>query len=147
MNAPAREEVFTTDSVEATQALGAALAARFTKGDCVALIGLLGAGKTALVRGLAAGLGVQDTRVVCSPTYVIVHEYAGRLPVYHLDLYRLGGPEEFVDLAVEEMLAEGVVIIEWAERARQYLPRRRWQIEIEITGKHSRRLRLTRVER
>ncbi len=147
MNVPAQEEVFSTDSVEATQALGAELAARFSKGDCVALIGPLGAGKTALVRGLAAGLGVQDTRVVCSPTYVIVHEYAGRLPIYHLDLYRLGGPEEFIDLAVEEMLAEGVVIIEWAERAGQYLPARRWHIEIEITAQHSRRLRLTKVGR
>jgi tRNA threonylcarbamoyladenosine biosynthesis protein TsaE len=164
--APPNAETFETRGPCGTEALGRRLAKRFRAGDCVALIGPLGAGKTALVRGIAEGLGVADNRAVSSPTFVLVQEYAGRVPVYHVDLYRLGmqagdggavspsGNEaniaivasELAGLGLGEMLAAGVVIIEWADRAADALPRPRWQIRIEHAGPRSRRFRVERVE-
>lgn len=100
-----------------------------------------------LVRGMAAGLGVADTRIVSSPSFVLVHEYDGRLPIYHVDLYRVLAPAaELIDLGFDEMLAEGVVLIEWADRAEEALPLPRWQIDIEITGRRSRHFTLRRIE-
>jgi len=135
-----RTETIQTGSADETQAFGRAFADRLGAGDCVALVGPLGAGKTVLVRGMAEGLAVADTRLVCSPTYVIVHEYAGRCTLYHLDLYRIGSEDELADLGTEEMLAGGVVVVEWADRAAGRLPPRRWTITIEMTGAQSRRL-------
>ena len=139
-------EQFQTNSVEETIALGERLARRFDVGDCVALVGDLGTGKTVLVRGIAAGLGVADERIVSSPTYVLVQEYAGRVRLYHVDLYRLTAAEdELADLGIEEMLADGVVVIEWADRAAGTLPRPHWLITIQPTGKASRQFTLERV--
>ena len=139
-------EVFETDNPEATVALGRELAGRLHPGDCVAIVGDLGAGKTVLVRGLALGLGLADARDVSSPTYVLVQEYAGRVPIFHVDLYRLTAPQvELAELGIEEMLAEGVVLIEWADRAGPALPRPRWQIEITVTEPDHRRLDVRRL--
>jgi tRNA threonylcarbamoyladenosine biosynthesis protein TsaE len=141
------EETFTTSSPAGTAELGRKIAARLRAGDCVAMTGDLGAGKTALVRGIAAGLGLDDDRIVSSPTYVLVQEYPASMPVYHLDLYRMGAPEaELGDLGLEEMLADGVVLIEWAERAAAALPRPRWELSIAITSRRGRRFTLRRVE-
>ena len=138
-------ETFETKSVRGTLALGRKLARRLTAGDCVALIGPLGAGKTALVRGLVQGLGLADSRMVSSPTYVLVQEYPTRVPVHHIDLYRMGSPAaELADLGIEEMLQRGVVLIEWADRAAPALPTPRWEIRIEVTGAHTRKFRLSR---
>lgn len=139
-------ETFETDSAAGTELLGGELAGRFKVGDCVALVGGLGSGKTVLVRGLAAGLGVDDVSLVCSPSYVLAREYPARMTVYHLDLYRIGGDAELAALGMEEMLADGVVLIEWADRAEKYLPLPRWQVSIEITGADTRRLTLSAVE-
>ena len=140
-------ETFTTSSPAATNELGNRLAARLGAGDCVAMTGGLGAGKTALVRGIATGLGLADLRMVSSPTYVLVQEYPASVPVYHLDLYRMTSPEaELEELALEEMLADGVVLIEWAERAENALPRPRWEIDITITSQRGRRFTVRRVE-
>jgi len=140
-------ETFTTRSPAGTGRLGRELAARFQVGDCVAMTGDLGAGKTALVRGIAAGLGLTDERMVSSPTYVLVQEYPASVPVYHLDLYRMTSPEaELGELGLEEMLADGVVLIEWADRASAALPKPRWELRIEITSARGRRFTLTRVE-
>jgi tRNA threonylcarbamoyladenosine biosynthesis protein TsaE len=140
-------ETFTTSSPAATNELGKRLAARLRAGDCVAMTGGLGAGKTALVRGIAVGLGLADQRMVSSPTYVLVQEYPAAVTVYHLDLYRMTSPEaELGELALEEMLADGVVLIEWAERAKAALPRPRWEIGIAITSQRGRRFTLSRVE-
>ncbi len=139
-------ETFETDSATGTDLLGRELAGKFKVGDCVALVGGLGSGKTVLVRGLAAGLGVADVSLVCSPSYVLAREYPARMTVYHLDLYRMGSGAELAALGLKEMLADGVVIIEWADRAERYLPRPRWQITIEITGADTRRLTLSAVE-
>lgn len=139
-------EIFETNSPQQTDALGRELGGRFVVGDCVALVGPLGAGKTALVRGLASGLGLDDQRLVASPTYVLVRQYPGRCTIYHVDLYRLAAPEaELADLGIDEMLADGVVLIEWADRAAGQLPRPHWRIDIEITGQNSRSFRLQRI--
>ena len=97
-----------------TEAIGADLATRLGAGSRVLLYGELGAGKTAFVRGLAAGLGV-DPDDVSSPTFTLVQEYRGRLPLYHVDLYRLA-PGEVDDLGLDALAADGVLAIEWAER-------------------------------
>ena len=141
-------ETFETKSVAGTVGLGRRLARRLGAGDCVALTGELGAGKTVLVRGIAEGLGLTDRRMVSSPTFVLVQEYPARVPIYHIDLYRLTSPgEELADLGIEEMLSGGVVLVEWADRAGQALPRPRWAVRIEITGPHERRFTVERVER
>ncbi len=111
-------ETVQTSSVEETLDFGRRFAERLKVGDCVALIGQLGAGKTALARGIAMGLGLSDERIVSSPTFVLVQEYPTRPKLFHIDLYRLSQPEiELADLGLDEMLAEGIVLIEWADRA------------------------------
>ena len=142
----ATAETFTTASPAGTKALGVKLASRLGCGDCVALVGDLGAGKTAIVRGIAAGLGLADDRLVSSPTFVLVQEYPARLPVFHIDLYRLAeASRELEQLGLAEMLSQGVALIEWADRAGETLPRPRWQITITHTGKRSRRFVLERI--
>jgi tRNA threonylcarbamoyladenosine biosynthesis protein TsaE len=136
---------FHSDSIEATQEFAADMGAKLEPGACLALIGPLGAGKTAFVRGLARGLGVPDPRVVSSPTYVLLQEYAGRCPLFHLDLYRMNDPqEELEDLGLDEMLAEGVAAVEWADRALDALPEDRMVIHFEPSGPESRILRVRR---
>ena len=139
-------ETFKTGSAKATFELGQKLAQRFAPGDCVALVGSLGAGKTVLTRGLAVGLGLADEKLVASPTYVLVHEYPGHCPIYHLDLYRMGDADmELRDLGLDEMLADGVVLIEWANRAERALPHSHWQIDIEILSPRRREISLRQI--
>ena len=113
-----RAEEVTTDSESGTSAAGERLARVLGAGDVVLLFGELGAGKTAFVRGLARGLGAEPEDV-SSPTFTLVQEYrGGRLPLYHVDLYRLE-PAEIADLGLDEMIeGDGVVAIEWADRWR-----------------------------
>jgi tRNA threonylcarbamoyladenosine biosynthesis protein TsaE len=126
-----------TQSDEETRAFGESLGRRLGPGQVVCLIGPLGAGKTTLAQGIARGLEVED--VVNSPTFTLVQEYAGRLRVYHLDVYRLSGPEEAADLALDEMLnAGGVVIIEWPERIAAVLPPERLEVRLEPQGEDHR---------
>jgi tRNA threonylcarbamoyladenosine biosynthesis protein TsaE len=106
----------TTRSEAETAAVAHDLAARLDAGFVVLLYGELGAGKTAFVRGLAEGLGVQPDEV-SSPTFTLVQEYrGGRLTLVHADLYRLDNPREFDDLGLDEIGADGVIAIEWAEK-------------------------------
>ena len=130
-----------THSEDETQAVARALAARLAAGDVVLLSGQLGAGKTAFVRGLAAGLGI-DPDEVCSPTFTLVHEYrGGRLTLYHADLYRLEKAATG-DLGLEEMGArDGVLAIEWPDRLTHALPGA-IPVQIEITGDTTRRILL-----
>ncbi len=134
--------VFSSGSEEATCRLGRALAEVLPPGTTLALCGPLGAGKTRLVQAIAAGLGV-DPRDVRSPSFVLVHEYAGRLPVYHFDAYRLRDQQEFLDLGPDEYYERpGVTLIEWADRVADCLPAARIDVRIKITGPHSRRFTL-----
>jgi tRNA threonylcarbamoyladenosine biosynthesis protein TsaE len=139
-------ETYTTHSMEETVALGREFAQRLGVGDCVALSGQLGAGKTQFARGVAVGLGLADGRMVSSPTFVLMQEYPARMPVYHQDSYRLYDPTvELIELGFEEMLGSGVVVLEWAERAPEGLPPGGWRVDIEIAGVESRTIRIARL--
>jgi tRNA threonylcarbamoyladenosine biosynthesis protein TsaE len=120
------------NSVEAAQAFGESWAAGLVGGEIFALHGVLGAGKTQLTKGLARGLGFRGD--VTSPSFTIVHEYrGGRLPVYHIDLYRIRNEKEAVDIGLEEYLpGDGVTVIEWPERIASILPpqTQHWELEV-----------------
>jgi len=114
-----------------TRAVAASLAARLGPGDVIGCIGELGAGKTCFIQGLLRGLGVATE--VTSPTFVLVNQYRGRLPVHHVDAYRTESLTELVDLGIEEMLhGDGVAVVEWADKLVPLLPPR--TITVTITG-------------
>jgi len=132
---------FVSRSAEETQALGERVGARLAAGDVVACIGPLGAGKTCFLQGLARGLGV--TAGVTSPTFVLVNQYRGRLPVYHVDAYRTGSLTELVELGLEEMLhGQGVTIVEWADKLLPLLPPRTVTVTIAGLGDEPRQIDL-----
>ena len=119
----------TTRSAEETRIVGASLAPMLLPGDVVSLSGDLGAGKTVLVQGIAAASGVEER--VTSPSFTIVHEYKGRFPLIHMDVYRLNSFQEVIDLGFEEFLDPGsLVIIEWGNAIAPLLPRRHLEIEL-----------------
>ena len=120
-----------TKSAEETVELGKKIGAFLLPNDVIALTGQLGAGKTTLIQGIAAGLGVKD--YVTSPTFIIINEYDGHLPLYHIDLYRIADEKAAIDIGVEDYLpSDGVTVIEWPERIESLLPpgTRRWKIEV-----------------
>ena len=128
-------------SLDATKALGHRLAGLLFPGAIVALVGPLGAGKTQLVRAVAEGLGIADSRVVSSPTFVLIQEYEARLPIYHFDAYRLRTEAEFIDLGVHEYFeGSGVCLVEWADRVETCLPEQFLKITIAPTGETTRRI-------
>jgi tRNA threonylcarbamoyladenosine biosynthesis protein TsaE len=134
-----------THSEEETAAIGARLAPELRPGSIIHLFGDLGAGKTAFVRGLAAGLGL-DPEEVSSPTFTLIQEYrAGGLPtLFHVDLYRLGGAE-VTDLDLDAMTADGIMAIEWADRLPAPDPRA-IVVRIEDAGGDDRRVRVIRPD-
>lgn len=122
---------FTLSSLEDTIAFGHHLAPLILPGDIIFLLGNLGAGKTTLTQAIGHGLMVSEEDYITSPTFSLLHEYKGRLPLYHMDLYRLGGEEEIEELGFEEYLyGEGVCIIEWPERLGDLTPKNRLEIEM-----------------
>ncbi len=137
--------IYQADDEAATAALGAALAETLPAGSTVALCGTLGAGKTRLIQAIAEAAGV-DRRGVVSPTFVLIQEYAGRRPIYHMDAYRLRSEDEFRQLGPEEYFdGQGLVLIEWADRVRGCLPAERLEIDITVTGPESRRFAIRAV--
>jgi len=123
----------TSPSPAATRAVGARLGAAARPGDVIALTGPLGAGKTELARGIARGLDVEEP--VSSPTFVLVAEHAGRLPLFHVDCYRLAGAADALAAGIlDDRAAEGVTVIEWAERIAAALPPGRLEIAIDGAG-------------
>jgi tRNA threonylcarbamoyladenosine biosynthesis protein TsaE len=123
-----------------TDRLGRAIASAVLPDDVLGLIGPLGAGKTRLSRAIAESLGV-DPREVSSPTFVLIHEYEGRLPVFHFDAYRLDGPAAFEALGVSDYWeAGGVCLVEWADRVSGVLPESTTYLTIAPTGETSRRI-------
>src|SRR5579862_9858456 len=131
------------NDLAATENLGRRLGTLLFPGAVVALVGPLGAGKTQLVRAVAEGLEIADSRAVSSPTFVLIQEYAARLPIYHFDAYRLRSEAEFYDLGGHEYFTgDGVCLIEWADRVPGCLPREHLLIHLEVTGEETRRAAL-----
>jgi tRNA threonylcarbamoyladenosine biosynthesis protein TsaE len=122
---------------EATLALGAALGRLLAPGAVVLLTGRLGAGKTVLARGLAAGLGVSADYAIVSPTFTLLNQYPGRVAFFHADLYRLAGGEA-ADLELLEEAAGGVLAVEWAERAPELWPPQAISVELIDQGEGAR---------
>ncbi len=120
----------TTKSARESEAVGEAIASQLRVGDLVVLSGDLGAGKTTMAKGLARGLGV--TQPVTSPTFTIVQEYDGRVPVAHIDVYRLDFIQELHDLGFEELLESRVTIVEWGEAIALVLPRDRVDVRLAM---------------
>jgi tRNA threonylcarbamoyladenosine biosynthesis protein TsaE len=119
---------------------GARLAAGLRRGDTVLLEGGLGAGKTVFARGVAQGLGVEP-KEVRSPTFTLVNVYAGRLPVYHIDLYRIEKSEELAELGLEEFLGtDGVALVEWGEKLDRRTPKHAVSVRIEDEGGDRRKI-------
>ena len=140
------KETFQTQSPKETQAIGQNIGETLKNGDVVALIGDLGAGKTCLTQGIARGVGIASHEVVNSPSYTLINEYAGNIPIYHIDLYRLEHHGEIVDLGLEEFLEESsICIIEWADRMAELLPANHIQITMTWTGESTRRIELQRT--
>jgi tRNA threonylcarbamoyladenosine biosynthesis protein TsaE len=127
-------------SQDETIEYGRRLAAELRPGSVLALSGELGAGKTCLVKGIARGLGVQQE--VTSPTFTLIHEYRdGRLPLYHVDLYRLDSVEAAVGIGIEEYLpGDGVTVIEWAEKIESLLPLGTKRLRLSLVNDTSRRI-------
>jgi tRNA threonylcarbamoyladenosine biosynthesis protein TsaE len=127
-----------TTSPEETRALGQAVAPVLRPGDVISLTGDLGAGKTTLVQGAARGLGA--TEPVLSPTFTLVREYRGTVPIYHLDVYRLDRIQDVMDLGFEELVdRQGVVFVEWGDAIEALLPPEHLQFELTIPDEDGRR--------
>lgn len=124
-----------------TQRLGRLLGEQAWPGEVVLLVGELGAGKTCLAQGVARGLGI--TEPVLSPSFVILRQYTGRLPLYHIDLYRMERLEEVADLGLDDYLyGDGLSVVEWAERGLGLFPSQHLLIELEFVSETQRRLLL-----
>jgi tRNA threonylcarbamoyladenosine biosynthesis protein TsaE len=133
--------VLGSNSPEDTRRIGERLGALVEPGDVVLLSGELGAGKTVFVQGIARGVGFDGS--VSSKSFVLLGEYTGRLTLYHADLYRLEDPEEVEDLALDEISAGGVLVVEWPERAGEaVLPDEHLRVEFEVRGERARELRV-----
>jgi tRNA threonylcarbamoyladenosine biosynthesis protein TsaE len=140
-----QSETITTASEEETSAAGERFAARLKPGDVVLLFGDLGAGKTAFVRGLAKGLGASPDDV-SSPTFTLIQEYRGPVPLQHVDLYRLK-PSEIEGLGLDELTdGAGVVAIEWAERWSE-APLDSWTVRLQHEGEDQRRIAIEQPAR
>ena len=139
------KDIFQTHSPVETQTIGKQIGASLKTGDVIALVGDLGAGKTCLTQGIARGIGIASHEVVNSPSYTLINEYAGEIPIYHIDLYRLKHHGEIVDLGLEEYLeGTGICVIEWADRMTHLLPANHIQITMTWVDESTRTIELQR---
>ena len=135
---------FISHGAAQTQRVGARLGELLQPGDVLLLEGDLGAGKTVLAQGIAQGLGIDDP--VTSPTFTLIHEYEGRLPLYHVDLYRLAGAGDAAAIGLEEYIyGEGVTVIEWPDRAGRLLPADHLSIALRSIADTKRALRFSPI--
>lgn len=133
---------FHTTSAEETIELGKKIGSLLKKGDIIAMQGTLAAGKTTITKGIAHSLGVKDE--ITSPTFCLISEYEGKMPLYHMDVYRLEGGEDFINLGVEDLMyGNGVSLIEWSEKVMDELPKKTIILKIEpIEGTTERNITL-----
>ncbi|MBO4321021.1 MAG: tRNA (adenosine(37)-N6)-threonylcarbamoyltransferase complex ATPase subunit type 1 TsaE [Treponema sp.] len=133
---------FQTNSSEETIELGRKIGSLLKPGDIIAMEGTLAAGKTTITKGIAQSLGVDDT--ITSPTFCLISEYSGtKMPLYHMDVYRLEGAEDFLNLGVEELLyGNGVCIIEWSEKVKSVLPKKTITLRIDADNDGKRKIKI-----
>ena len=133
---------FHTTSAEETIELGKKIGSLLKKGDIIAMQGTLAAGKTTITKGIAQSLGVKDE--ITSPTFCLISEYEGKMPLYHMDVYRLEGGEDIINLGVEDLMyGNGVSLIEWSEKVMDELPKKTIILKIEpIEGTTERNITL-----
>ena len=132
---------FITNSPEETIELGIRIGNKLKKGDVIAMQGTLAAGKTTITKGIAQALGITDT--ITSPTFCLISEYYGKMPLYHMDVYRLDGEEDFVNLGTDDMIyGDGVSIIEWSEKIMNELPKKTIILKITPQDDGSRKIEL-----
>lgn len=132
------QDIITSSTAE-TEAIGEKIAAKLSGGEVIALFGGMGMGKTAFTRGLARGLGIQDG--VSSPTFALIHEYHGRLKVYHFDMFRVTGWDDLYSTGFFDYLESGgVLVIEWSENIEGALPQNAIRIEIEQASNENERI-------
>jgi tRNA threonylcarbamoyladenosine biosynthesis protein TsaE len=144
MRPKTRTRTVLSKSPEETVALGLQLSRELAPGACLALVGELGAGKTTIIKGLARGLGIPEEDVL-SPTFVLIREYrSGRLPLYHVDAYRITRAEELQEIGLEEyLLSEGITVIEWADRVRGIIPKSCIEIKLEVLSENERKITIS----
>ena len=133
---------FTTKTSEETIELGYKIGQKLKKGNILAMQGTLAAGKTTITKGIAKALEISDT--ITSPTFCLISEYYGKMPLYHMDVYRLEGSEDFENLGTEDMLyGDGVCIIEWSEKIMDSLPKETIIINIQPQDDGSRKIQIS----
>ena len=133
---------FTTKTSEETIELGFKIGQKLKKGNIIAMQGTLAAGKTTITKGIAKALEITDT--ITSPTFCLISEYYGKMPLYHMDVYRLEGSEDFENLGTEDMLyGDGVCIIEWSENIMDSLPKETIIINIQPQDDGSRKIQIS----
>jgi tRNA threonylcarbamoyladenosine biosynthesis protein TsaE len=136
--------VFQTSNTSETIRMGRRFGRLLQPGDVVALVGDLGTGKTQFIKGLAEGVGVGKATYVSSPSFTLINEYPGRIPFYHIDLFRLESEKEAEGLGLEEYVrGNGITAIEWADKISSLLPEELLWIKIHYTGEHSRTIEIT----
>lgn len=142
MSSSRKSVTLVTTSESQTAATGKALANVLTVGDLVVLSGPLGAGKTCFIKGLALGLGIAEDDIK-SPSFTLVNEYYGRLPLFHFDLYRMKESSELYQIGWDDyLLRDGIMVVEWGEKAAEFLPERRIEINMEIVSENERELKI-----
>lgn len=134
-----------TKSPKETTQLGKRIGRKLKEGDVIILLGELGTGKTQLIKGIAEGIGIKNSRYVKSPSFTFINEYNGKIKLYHIDLYRIKDENEALELGLEEILfgQKGITAIEWAEKIPSLLPDELLMIKIKYTGKFNRSVEIT----
>lgn len=131
-----------TNSPDETKSLGKSLAKILKVNDVLSFSGVLGAGKTCLIKGIASGLGI-DGNLVKSPSFTLINEYVGQIPLYHFDLYRMKDSSELHNIGWDDyLMRDGIVAVEWGEKAEDQMPENRIKINIEIVSETKRRLQI-----
>jgi tRNA threonylcarbamoyladenosine biosynthesis protein TsaE len=135
--------VFQTGNTSETIRIGKHLGGLLEPGDVVALVGDLGTGKTQFIKGLAEGVGVGKATYVSSPSFTLINEYQGRIPLYHIDLFRLESEKEVEGLGLEEYIhGNGITAIEWADKIPSLLPEELLWVKVIYTGKNTRSIEI-----